>query len=87
MKETNPAIKHIVEKVVPARHLKKDQATMETMWDSKFHEVNESQWGAGHSRPRNIATNICNISDIPDECCSDPNSFISDDVCTAKVRP
>ena len=80
LKETNPAIKHIVENVVPARHLKKDQATMETMWDSNFHEVNASQWGAGHSRPRHIATNICNISDIPDQCRSDPNSFISDDV-------
>ena len=80
MKETNPATKHIVENVVPARHLRKYQATMETMWDSKFHEVNASQWGAGHSRHRNIATNICNISDIPDQRCSDPNSFISDDV-------
>ena len=80
LKPNNPAIKRIVENVVPARHLKKDQETMATMRDSKFHEVNASQWGAGHSRPRNVATNICNISDIPDQRCSDPNSFISDDV-------
>ena len=80
LKATNPAIKHIVENVVPARHLKKDQATMEEMWDSKFHEVNASQWAAGHSRPRNIATSICNIGDIPDQRCSDPNQFLSDDV-------
>ena len=58
LRKTNPAIKHIVENVVPARHLKKDQDTMEKMWESKFHEVNASQCGAGHSRPRNIATNI-----------------------------
>ena len=45
LKRTNPNIKHIVENVVPAKHLKKDQETMEKMWESKFHEVNASQWG------------------------------------------
>ena len=81
LKATNPNIKHIVENVVPARHLKQDQATMETMWGSKFHEVNARQWGAGHSRPRNLATNICSIPDIPDVKHADPTTFINDDSC------
>ena len=59
---------------------------MEEMWNMKFHEVNASQWGAGHSRPRNLATNICNIPDIPDTKRSDPNSFLSEDVyCKGQV--
>ena len=67
-----------MENVVPARHLKQDQATIETMRGSKFHEVNARQWGAGHSRLRNLATNICSIPDIPDIKPADPNLFIDD---------
>ena len=59
LRKTNPNIKHSVENVVPARHLKKDHVKMEEMYGSKFTEINARQWGAGHSRPRNIATNIC----------------------------
>ena len=61
---------------------------METMWDTKFHEINAQQWGAGHmySRPHNLATHICSIPDIPDTKRSDPNSFLSEDVyCKGQV--
>ena len=52
LRKANPLIKHIVESVVPARHLQKDQVKMEEMYGSKFTEINARQWGAGHSRPR-----------------------------------
>ena len=60
------------------------RGTMEEMWDTKFHVVNAQQWGAGHSRPRNLTTNICNIPDIPDT--KQPNAFLSKDVyCKGQV--
>ena len=72
-------IKHIVENVVPARHLKADQIKMEELYVSKFTEINAKQWGAGHSRPRNVATNICDISGIPKQKPCDPSFFLNDE--------
>ena len=64
---------------MPARHLKADQAKMEEMYESKFTEINARQWGAGHSRPCNIATNICDIGTIPVQKPCDPSFFLDDD--------
>ena len=75
-----------VENVVPARHLKADQAKMEEMYESKFTEINTRQWGAGHIRPHNIATNICDISTIPVQKPCDPRCFLNDEnYCKAQV--
>ena len=52
---------------------------MEEMYGSKFTEIDAKQWGAGHSRPRNIATNICDIGAIPVQKPRDPNFFLNDD--------
>jgi hypothetical protein len=81
LKITNPDIKHIVENVVPARHLKADQIKMEELYESKFTEINAKQWGAGHSRPRNLATNVCNLStcSIPNQKPCDPSFFLNDE--------
>ena len=59
---------------------------MEQMYDTKFHEINSKQWGAGHIRPRNFATNICKIENIPDQKPADPNLYIDDDAyCKGQV--
>ena len=79
LRKTNPDIKHIVENVVPAKHLLADLERMQEMWEGKFHEINSMYWISGASRPRNYNTNICRIPDIPKSNPINPEAFIDSD--------
>ena len=80
LRKTNPDIRHIVENVVPAKHLSADFDRMVDMWEGPFHEINAMKWKSGASRPRNYNTNICHIPDIPTSKPINPEAFIDDDV-------
>ena len=49
-----------------------------------FTSINANTWGGGASRPRNYATNICNISEIATRIPESPNWYLNNDAYSKK---
>ena len=79
LQKTNPALKVLVENVVPHSGLPKDISRMETLWDVPFCPINAKDLGSPASRLRLFGTNIVDINALQRRSRrADPNQFISD---------
>ena len=79
LQKTNPAIKVLVENVVPHSGLPKDISRMETLWDVPFCPINAKDLGSPASRLRLFGTNIVDINAVQRRSRrADPNQFLRD---------
>ena len=80
LRSSNPNLQFLVENVEPHEHLQADKQRMQSLWGAPFVTINAGDWGSPSSRPRNLATNIVDITAIPLTQHSPPQWFLPHDV-------